>query len=161
MQYRYGFDERAVGFTLAAVGLCAMVVQGGLMGRTVKYFGERTTLIIGLVFGVAGFATFGFAPTGTMFWLGIPLLALWGLANPSALGLMSRRVSASQQGALQGANASLMGVGNLVGPSLFTQVFALFIGSEAAWQLPGAGFLLAALLVVAAAIVVLAATARA
>jgi MFS transporter, DHA1 family, tetracycline resistance protein len=103
---------------------------------------------------------FGFAPTGVMFWSGIPLLSLWGFASPSALGLMSRRVSASGQGQLQGANASLMGVANLLGPGLFTQVFALFIGAEAAWQLPGAGFLLAAALVAAATIVALRATAR-
>ena len=75
MQYRYGFDERMVGFTLAAVGLCAMVVQGGLIGRVVARFGERTTLIIGLAFGIAGFAIFGFAPTGMIFWIGIPFMA--------------------------------------------------------------------------------------
>ncbi len=161
MQYRYGFDERAVGFTMAAVGLCAMVVQGGLIGRTVARFGERTTLIMGLAFGVAGFATFGIAATGTMFWVGIPLLALWGFANPSSLGLMSRRVGAREQGALQGANSSLTGIANLVGPGLFTQVFAFFIGSQAPFLLPGAGFLLAALLVFAAALVALGATAKA
>jgi MFS transporter, DHA1 family, tetracycline resistance protein len=161
MQYRYGFDERAVGLTLAAVGLCAMVVQGGLIGRVVKRFGERTALIIGLVFGIAGFATMGLAPSGAIFWIGIPLLALWGFANPSALGLMSRRVGPTEQGALQGANSSLMGVGNLLGPDLFTQVFAFFIGGEAPWQLPGAAFILAAALVAVAAIVALVATARA
>ena len=161
MQYRYGWDQRTVGLTLAGVGLCAMVVQGGLIGRTVARFGERTTLIMGLGFGVAGFAVFGFAPTGVMFWSGIPLLSLWGFASPSALGLMSRRVSASEQGQLQGANASLMGVANLFGPGLFTQVFALFIGAGIAWQQPGAPFLLAAGLLVLAAIVALRATTRA
>jgi DHA1 family tetracycline resistance protein-like MFS transporter len=161
MQYRYGWDQRTVGLTLAGVGLCAMVVQGTLIGRTVQRFGERTTLIMGLGFGFAGFAVFGFAPTGVIFWSGIPLLALWGFASPSALGLMSRRVSASEQGQLQGANASLMGVANLLGPGLFTQVFALFIGAGAAWQLPGAAFLLAAALLVLAAIVALRATSRA
>jgi DHA1 family tetracycline resistance protein-like MFS transporter len=161
MQYRYGWDERAVGFTMAAVGLCAMIVQGGLIGRTVQRFGERTTLIVGLCFGVAGFATFGFAPTGQWFWAGIPLLSLWGFATPSALGLMSRRVSGSEQGRLQGANSSLMGVANLLGPGLFTQVFALFIGAGSAWHLPGAAFLLAAALVVIAATVALRATSQA
>jgi MFS transporter, DHA1 family, tetracycline resistance protein len=161
MQYRYGWDERAVGFTMAAVGLCAMIVQGGLIGRTVQRFGERTTLIVGLCFGVAGFATFGLAPTGLLFWSGIPLLALWGFATPSALGLMSRRVGASEQGRLQGANSSLMGVANLLGPGLFTQVFALFIGAGSAWHLPGAAFLLAAALVVIAATVALRATSQA
>jgi len=160
MQYRYGWDQRTVGLTLAGVGLCAMIVQGGLIGRTVQRFGERTTLIMGLGFGVAGFAVFGFAPTGVMFWSGIPLLALWGFASPSALGLMSRRVSGSEQGQLQGANASLMGVANLLGPGLFTQVFALAIGAGIAWHEPGAPFLLAAGLLVLAAIVALRATSR-
>jgi MFS transporter, DHA1 family, tetracycline resistance protein len=160
MQYRYGFDERMVGFTLAAVGLCSMVVQGGLIGRTVQRFGERTTLIVGLGFGIAGFTVFGLAPTAALFWCGIPLMSLWGFASPSALGLMSRRVSASEQGRLQGANSSLMGVANMLGPALFGQVFAVFIGAGIAWQLPGAPFLLAAGLLVAAAIVALRATAR-
>ena len=160
MQYRYGFDERMVGFTLAAVGLCTMVVQGGLIGRTVRRFGERTTLIMGLGFGIAGFALFGLAPTGALFWGGIPLMSLWGFASPSALGLMSRRVSASEQGRLQGANSSLMGVANMLGPALFGQVLALSIGAGSAWQLPGAAFLLAAALLVAAAIVALSASRR-
>ena len=40
--YRYGWDERTVGFVLAAVGVCSMVVQGALIGPVVKRFGERT-----------------------------------------------------------------------------------------------------------------------
>jgi DHA1 family tetracycline resistance protein-like MFS transporter len=60
---------------------------------------------------------------------------------------------------LQGANSSLTGIANLLGPGLFTQVFALFI-ADPAWQLPGAAFLLAAALVALAAIVALRATAR-
>jgi DHA1 family tetracycline resistance protein-like MFS transporter len=43
-----------------------------------------------------------------------------------------------------------MGIANLFGPGLFTQIFALFIGA-AAWHLPGAPYLLAALLLAAAA----------
>ena len=160
MQYRYGWDERTVGFTMAGVGLCAMIVQGGLVGRTVQRFGERTTLIMGLCFGIAGFAVFGLASTGVQFWSGIPLLSLWGFASPSALGLMSRRVSASEQGQLQGANSSLMGVANMLGPGLFTQVLAFFIGTGGAWHLPGAAFLLASGLLLTAAVVALRATSR-
>jgi MFS transporter, DHA1 family, tetracycline resistance protein len=89
MMYRYGWDERAVGFTMAAVGVCAMVVQGALIGPTVARFGERAALIAGLLFGVAGFAVFALAATGMGFLAGIPILALWGLASPAALGLMS------------------------------------------------------------------------
>ena len=100
-------------------------------------------MVIGLAFGVVGFAAFGLATTGAWFLAGIPLLALWGIASAATLGLMSRYVSASEQGQLQGANASLMGIANLVGRSIFTQTFALFVGAGAVLQLPGAPFLLA------------------
>jgi DHA1 family tetracycline resistance protein-like MFS transporter len=153
MMYRYQWDERVVGFTMAAVGLCAMVVQGGLIGPVVARFGARRALIIGLAFGIAGFSMFGLAPTGPMFWIGIPLLALWGIANPAALGIMSPLVGPSEQGQLQGANASLMGIANLIGPGLFTQTFAIFIAAGSSWHLPGAPFLLAALLVAGAALI--------
>src|SRR5262249_16024949 len=160
MMYRYQWDERIVGFTMAGIGLASMVVQGGLIGPVVKRFGERAALIMGLAFGVAGFAEWSLAPNGVIFWLGIPLLSpsalgipllsLWGLANGASFGLMSRRVGSSEQGQLQGANASLMGIANLFGPGLFTQVFALSISAGAGWHWPGAAYLLAALLLAAA-----------
>jgi MFS transporter, DHA1 family, tetracycline resistance protein len=154
MMYRYGFDERAVGLTMAGVGLSAMIVQGGLIGPTIARFGERTAMIMGLLFGIAAF----FAPTALFFFLGIPLMSLWGIANAASLGLMSRRVGSTEQGQLQGANSSLMGIANLFGPGLFTQAFALFVGERAVWHLPGAPFFLAALLLVFAVIVAAAAT---
>ena len=61
---------------------------------------------------------------GSGFWAGIPLLALWGFASPAALGLMSHRVGPTEQGQLQGANASIMGIANLLGPGLFAQTLA-------------------------------------
>jgi DHA1 family tetracycline resistance protein-like MFS transporter len=156
MMYRYGWDERAVGFTMAAVGVCAMIVQGALIGPAIARFGERAALIAGLAFGVAGFAVFGLAVTGLGFLAGIPLLALWGFASPAALGLMSRRVGPTEQGRLQGANASVMGIANLLGPGLFAQTLAVSIGGGAGpntWHLPGAAFLLAALILLVAIVV--------
>ena len=149
--YRYGWGERAVGFTLALVGVCAIVVQAGLVSGVVKWCGERGALAIGLLFGGLGFAVYGVAPSGWLFCVGVPLMALWGLASPSANGLMSKRVSSSEQGQLQGANASIQGIANLVAPAIFAQLFAYAIGAGRAWNLPGAPFLLAALLLVAAA----------
>jgi len=154
MMYRYSWDERAVGLTLAGVGVAAIVVQGGIVAPAVKRFGERRALVVGLAFGLAGFMVFALAPTGPLFWLGIPLMALWGLANPSAQGLMSRRIGSHEQGRLQGAIASLMGVANLIGPGLFTQTFAYAIGA-AGGSVPGAPYLVAAALLGCAIVVVL------
>jgi MFS transporter, DHA1 family, tetracycline resistance protein len=152
MLYRYGFDQRAVGLTMAGVGIASIIVQGTVVGPVTKRIGERAALIVGLGFGVAGFLLFALAETGAVFWLGIPLLALWGLQNPACLALMSRLVGPEEQGRLQGANASVDGIANLFGPGLFTQVFAVAIGEQGYWHLPGAPFLIAALLVAFAGI---------
>jgi DHA1 family tetracycline resistance protein-like MFS transporter len=64
---------------------------------------------------------------------------------------MSKRVSASEQGQLQGANASIQSLANLVAPAIFALLFAYAIGAGRDWNLPGAPYLLAALLLLAAA----------
>jgi MFS transporter, DHA1 family, tetracycline resistance protein len=151
--YRYGWSTTTVGATLALVGICAMVVQGTAIGPIVKRIGERRALLLGLACGAAGFLIFGAAPTGALFWLGIPVMALWGVAGAATQALMTRLVSPEQQGQLQGATSSVQSVSQLVGPFLFTLTFAYFIGGDAPLKLPGAPFLLAsALLLLALAI---------
>ena len=74
---------------------------------------------------------------------------------------MTRRVSPTEQGRLQGAMASLSGIAGLFGPSVFTQTFAVFIGPQAPWHFPGAPFLLSTLLLLTAATLAWRATAPA
>jgi len=152
LMYRYGFSESIVGLTLAGVGIASVVVQSAVVGPLTRRVGERAALMIGLSFGVAGFLTFALATTGLVFWAAIPLMALWGLEGPACMALMSRRVGASEQGLLQGANASVTGIANLFGPSLFTLTFAYAIGPGRNLNLPGAPFLIATVLLVAATV---------
>jgi MFS transporter, DHA1 family, tetracycline resistance protein len=155
MLYRYGFDERIVGLTLAAVGVASIVVQAGVVGPVTKRVGERAALMIGLAFGVVGFLAFGLARTGGEFWIGIPLMALWGLEGPACMALMSRHVGASEQGRLQGANASVTGIAHLLGPGLFSQVFAVAIAGGREGALAGAPFILSSVLIAAAGLLAL------
>jgi DHA1 family tetracycline resistance protein-like MFS transporter len=143
--YRFGWTSTHVGLALAFVGVCFTSVQAGLVGRFVARFGERAALLSGLSAGVVGFLVYGFAPTGGVFLLGIPIMSLWGLYGPAAQGLMTRRVDRRQQGALQGALSSVQMATGLFGPLLFSQTFAGFISSRR-WHLPGAPYLLAAVL---------------
>jgi MFS transporter, DHA1 family, tetracycline resistance protein len=143
--YRYNWNEQMVGLTLAVVGVCSLIVQVGLVGPIVGRLGERRALALALFSGIAGFIVFGFATVGPVFWIGIPIMSLWGLADPAVNGLMSRRVSASEQGQLQGAKSSIMGIASMAGPGVFTLTFAYSIGAGSVWQLPGAPFLLAAI----------------
>ncbi|MDX3967191.1 MAG: TCR/Tet family MFS transporter [Bradyrhizobium sp.] len=146
--YRYGWDSKTVGLTLAMVGICAMVVQGLAIGPIVRMLGERNALLLGLCCGALGFVILGLAPTGPISWLGIPVLSLWGISGAASQSLMTRLVAPDLQGQLQGATASVQSVSQLVGPFLFTLTFSYFIGTSAPLHLPGAPFLLAAVLMV-------------
>jgi DHA1 family tetracycline resistance protein-like MFS transporter len=134
------------------VGVASATVQGGLVGPVVARIGERRALLIGLSAGAAGFAVYGLAATGWVFAAGIPVMAFWGLYGPSAQGLMTRRVGPDQQGQLQGALQSVMGLTGIVGPGLFALTFSMFISSWRTWNVPGAAFLLASLLLVGAVV---------
>ncbi|HUI26780.1 MAG TPA: TCR/Tet family MFS transporter [Candidatus Kryptonia bacterium] len=151
--YRYGWDNRTVGLAIATVGICSAVVGGGLIKPVVARLGERRVMLIGQLFGAVGFAIFGLAASGVGFWIGVPVQALWGLSGPTMQGLMTVRVRDSEQGQLQGALSSLRGIAFMIGPSLFTLTFANFIGARSNWHLPGAPFLLAALLLGATTVI--------
>jgi DHA1 family tetracycline resistance protein-like MFS transporter len=153
--WRYGWTERTVGLVLALVGIASMIVQGGLVGRLVSALGERRALAFGYLAGAAGNAIFGLAPTGTLFLAGIPLTALYGVANPALQSMMTRRVSPGEQGRLQGAQGSLMGFATMAAPLLFTQAFAAAVGPFRDWNVPGIPFLIAAALLVGALMVAL------
>ncbi len=148
--YRYGWDSKTVGMTLAMVGVCAMLVQGAGIGPIVKIFGERMALLLALVCGAAGFLIFAIAPTGPLSWLGIPVMSLWGVAGAAIQSLMTKRVKPDQQGQLQGATASVQSISQLLGPFLFTLTFAYFISPQTPLHLPGAPFFLASSLVLVA-----------
>jgi MFS transporter, DHA1 family, tetracycline resistance protein len=148
--YRYGWDAKTVGLTLAMVGICAMLVQGAGIGPIVRLFGERRALLLGLFCGAAGFLIFAVAPTGPLSWLGIPVMSLWGVSGAAIQSFMTKRVAPDQQGQLQGATASVQSISQLLGPFLFTLTFAHFISPQTPIHLPGAPFFLASALVLLA-----------
>lgn len=148
--YRYAWNERTLGFSLAVVGVCTSIVSGALVGPWVRRFGEYPTVLAGLLFGLIGFACFGLAARSSYFLAAIPFISLWGLAGPPIQSLMTRRVDPTAQGQLQGAINSLRGVSGMIGPLIFTQVFAMAIGSGVRVHIPGAPFFAAAIFLLAA-----------
>lgn len=155
MGYRYGWNAQQIGLLLAGVGVGTIIVQGLLVARAVKWLGERRTMLLSLSFGAAGFLVQGIAPNGLWYCIGIVTMSLWGMLNPALQSTMTRLVDPAEQGRLQGANSSVMGIANLIGPLLFTQIFASSIMGHRSWELPGAPFLLAALLLMAAGMLAL------
>ena len=151
--YRYHWDARTVGLMLAGVGACTIVVQGGLVRVAVRRFGERSTLLLGLTGGTLGFLAYAVAGTGGLIMASVPIFGLMFFTGPPLQGLMSHKVQPNEFGLLQGTNASIMGITGIVGPLLFTQVFAFFIGPGRSAHLPGAPFFLGSALMATAFVV--------
>lgn len=151
--YRYGWTPIQVGLCLALAGVLDMTVQGLLTGPVVKRLGDRTTMILGLVGGTSGILSMGFAPTGLLFTLALFPNALWGLAMPTLQSLMTRRVSESEQGQLQGANNCLASLAGVASPLFFGWVYSQSVGPAAVVPFAGAAFVIAAAVLFAAAVI--------
>ena len=147
---QFHWQAREISYTMMGIGVCSMIVQGGLTGPVVKWLGERRTIVVALVCGAIGFAIYAFAPTWQVFMAGVPIMALWGMAGPSTQSLMSRRVAITEQGKLQGANMSVMSFAAIMGPALYGSLYALFNGPWAYLGLPGAPFVVASTLLLLA-----------
>ena len=157
---RFNFDERAIGLSLAIVGVSSLIVQGFVVGRAVAALGEYRALLAGLGLGIAAELLLGLAPTSALFLIGLPIFSFFGLTGASLQSLATREVAANEQGQLQGALSSLRSICTIITPGLYTGTFALFVGPLAGLGVPGAPFLLAAILL-ASAFAVLARSARA
>ena len=151
--YRYGWGPREVGLLLAMVGGIDMVVQGVLTGPIVKRLGDRGTMILGLFGGTLGVALMGWAPTGWFFIAAMLPNALWGLAMPTLQSLMTRQVSESEQGQLQGATMSVASIAGVVSPLFFGWVYSISVGEMAPVRIMGLAFYIAAGVLLVASVI--------
>src|SRR3989440_2783606 len=144
--YRFGWDAKSIGKSLVVVGVCTAIIAGGLTGRVVAWLGEKHTLYIGQFFGAVGMVIAGLARTGAIYVASIPVISMWNISFPAAQGIMTHHVSEREQGELQGAIGSLRSIAFVIGPFLFSWTFAWFIDPKRPFQIPGAGYYLAAAL---------------
>ncbi|AUQ53984.1 MFS transporter [Phaeobacter inhibens] len=150
----FGWDGFTIGVTLSAYGVLIAVVQAGILPQMTKRLGDYKTLIIAMVAAVIAMIGFGLASAIWVVVVFLPIAALSDMAPPLITAFAANRVGEDQQGVVQGVIASLSSVAAVVAPLVLTGVFERFVG-EAEWYLPGAPFLVAAVLVLALAPLVL------
>jgi len=143
---RFGWTAGQVGLSLAAYGVGFAVVQGALIRPALRFFGRGGVMVVGLGAAVLSFAVLTFIDSGTLALAMIPVSALSGMVMPALRAQMSDMVAANRQGELQGALSSLHALGMIAAPLVYTQVFALFTGASALADLPGAVFVIPAVL---------------
>ncbi|MBI5496488.1 MAG: MFS transporter [Deltaproteobacteria bacterium] len=130
---------------LTLVGFVAAVVQGGLIGRLTRRFGEKALLASGLFLQVVALALIAYVPTELLLYPVLVLMAVAnGLVNPSSSSLVSRAAPPDEQGLTLGIAQSLAALGRALGPVwggwLFERDFHLPYVSSAVVMLVAAGF---------------------
>jgi MFS transporter, DHA1 family, tetracycline resistance protein len=116
-------------YVLLVVGVTATIVQGGLIGRLVKRYGERRLLLFGTAATSTALALIPVSGLVGSFGLLLAvsiLLALGsGLTNPSLTSLLSRSVDKDEQGGALGLGQSLSALGRVIGPAASGLLFEM------------------------------------
>lgn len=121
--FRFGYDAQHTGYLFAYVGLISVIIQGGLIGKLVRRFGEIPLVVVGaFCFAASLFAVpfvgpnagglLGLLIGGGVFSLGN------SLATPALNSLASKSASAAEQGSVLGVTQSVASLARAVGPSL-------------------------------------------
>jgi DHA1 family tetracycline resistance protein-like MFS transporter len=122
MMFRLGYDAFHNGWVFAFVGIISAAIQGGLIGKLVKRFGEPLLIIFGaLLFSASLFLIpFVTLASGLAALLGLGAATAIGqaLSAPSLSSLASKTASAAEQGGVLGVMQSVASLARAVGPSL-------------------------------------------
>jgi len=145
---RFDWGPGMIGLSLGIFGIGIAIVQGLLIRPILRLIGERNAVILGLSIDVVAFVALAFVTNGWVALALTPLTALGSIAGPALQGIMSRTASDSQQGELQGTVTSINAVATIVAPLAVTQTFWYFTAGDGPVYLPGAPFLLSAILTI-------------
>jgi DHA1 family tetracycline resistance protein-like MFS transporter len=142
--YRYQWSPGQVGTSLAISGVISAVVQMKLVGPVLRRIGEKRGVLFGFAWMALIFVGYGLATQGWMIYALVCVGALAGLAAPAAQALMTKRVPADEQGAVQGLFGGLQSLASVFAPPLAAWSFAFCIAPESRVHVPGIAFFEAA-----------------
>ena len=116
---KFGWTIKEVGVSLAVVGVCFGVVQGGLTGKIVSKIGQKNAAKLGLFLSIFVLIGMGLITQGWMMYAIILPYALTGIVDPAIRTIVSSQVQSNEQGELQGVFTSLMSLAEIIGPPFF------------------------------------------
>ncbi len=143
---KFQWTEQGIGLSLAFVGICVAIVQGGLTRVIIPKIGERRAVVWGIFFAMIGMIGIAFSWEGWVLFAATVPLALGGINGPSLQSLASKEIPANEQGELQGILTSVMSVTAILGPWIFPWLFSTFSEGFKGIVMPGAPYLFAAVL---------------
>lgn len=117
VEARFPWTSREVGFLFTFSGFLGILLQGGLIGRLVKRFGESKLVLAGFVAACAGYVTLGFAFTIMMVGLVAVMSAFGnGVLRPVITSLITQVAGRKEQGIAIGISGSLSSFAMMLAP---------------------------------------------
>jgi MFS transporter, DHA1 family, tetracycline resistance protein len=117
--HRFKFNEAKTGYLFAYVGVIGAVIQGGLLGRLVKTFGDKPLAVTGTAIFAASVFCFPLSQTVAALAIASTGFAIGNsLMTPTLNALASKSVSAAWQGRVLGVLASVASLARIIGPVL-------------------------------------------
>jgi len=113
------FGPREVGYLFAYAGFLGLLLQGGLIGRLVKRFGESPLVATGFATLSLGYLVLVFTSDVRTLVISTTLAAFGqGVLRPTLTSLVSRCADAGEQGVVLGLTQSLGSIAQIVAPPL-------------------------------------------
>lgn len=144
-----------IGLSLGTYGICQAILQAVLPGPVSRLLGERWAVVAGIACACLALVSVAFVTEGWAVFALMPLFALGGVGLPAFQALATRLVEPARQGQLQGVLASATSLATIVGPLLFSTIYATV---QSSW--PGAIWLAVAVVEAAAVPLVILGTRR-
>jgi MFS family permease len=150
----FSMTAAGTGAIFTVIGVVGATVQGGLVGRLARRFGEARLVIAGTVLLAVAFAllaaspAFGRAGIAALYGAAIIMALGNGVTAPSLPAYVSKRAGLEDQGLALGTLQSASALGRVVGPALGGALYASF-NPGAPYTVGAIGLLLAAILAAA------------
>lgn len=124
---QYGWGPLQNGYLFAFVGIISAAIQGGIIGRLAKRFGERNLIIQGGLALAIGIALIPFSAELPVLIAAMVILAYgFSIINPSLNSLVSQNVGEDERGGMLGITRSASTLARVLGPTWAGYLFAIF-----------------------------------
>jgi MFS family permease len=132
------FGPREIGYVFGYVGFLGIILQGGLIGRLVKRFGESMLVVAGFIALVIGYFGLGIASSFALLMVTGTLAAFGnGVIRPALTSLITQQAGRQEQGVVLGITQSLMSMASIVAPVVAGLLIERQMLREWAWAAAG------------------------
>jgi len=122
--FRFGWGTWENGIMMLVVGILATVVQGGLIGPLIKFFGEERLVLTAIGINIVIQFLYGVAWEGWMMYVILIFGFLNHTANTSIQAVVSKSAAPSEQGIMLGSLQSISSLAAVVGPAVGAVILA-------------------------------------